>query len=1402
MPGPRRIRDNTTGEVFEMPWEGPGSPDPATIDLYRRQQEDDNSGVWGTAKRAFKWAWEPTTHEMSREMNYLSDMIPRLDKESIWLSDNISPEVGKMLSQHQGAWKGMLQGAGGVMDSMTSPAQIGLLAATLGSSAAAGAGYTGTANALSALEAAGGASMTGMGAYHAYNAQNPQEFLQSIPEMAGGVLGMYGGYHGMGRSAAPKTGMDFGSTFGKISDPRRMLGPGEEAGGTTVGPEGAMRTQPGDFSVQDPMTPPSVQAGYEPPISTLEVNARPIKRVEAIQPETVVGQPPQPTASVPDLDSPYNIHSPFLEEDIQLIREQGTQTPEQLGTPQAIQRYAEELRQGAVPPGQSLAESPSPLGVPTHDIHSPFLAEDIALIREQGTIQPEQLGTPEAIQQYAEQIRQGAAIDPPGTAVEPKAPPVAGDIQDLGSVQGYPPDIEAPPGPGQVPSIGGFQGFSTARPFEIWKQETIDMGYPIEEITLAKKVADAFGEDITRSDDLHDFDHYMTDKYGQAYEKITHDLVENGVEPPAFRQGQIAPTLDTPPPAPLPPPEPPPSALSQAMRPSALQEAMAADQAPPVEAPPVAAEAPPVTPTDVPLIDQIRAVFQKMHEMKMADKKAGSTPEYKALKDQMNRLAAQMAHEKVMPAGPAGGKIGAIGPDVDMGDTFKPATDAALAAEAASPQAQLAEMLKTDRPPEPRGKSEETQPVTRADKRQAVMDELASPEMVQDILRDEKALNEYAARAGMKPGGLKAALLKFLSDETGSFDLGATIEGAKAFKEKLSNLGKVLKIEKDVPEGAVGLFHDWMGKRAAGEVRGVLEARKIAGLNPADPKFRNYLMDASNRAGKMGEDIRFKQHFYPQLFKETGEQVFNAFGGRGGEKRFSLVSIPEAINEGRKLGLTPKHQTPAELVQWYENSLQKAQADRNFFKSMTDKGYIKSTKDAPYGWVDLDTSVFPTFGKEMKPGGWKVHPNVKAAIENYVKTPDDIWSRLASVTNASKNIALSSGVIPGTAINAHGVNIVARNVQARGVIKGTLEGIGMMLNTGAENVFAKGIEKVAPWKSARATLEGHLADAPEYVENGLNLSSEGFKFGTREKSKIPIAGKVVDWQRKMFEDPLFQNMVPALKLQHAKSIAAEMMQNGMERKAAITEGSKIANEVYGGLNIDRMFRDKTFQNGMRIIAIAPDWLESNARVGGGMAKSLYSGSERSTVYRRMVYSFAASYVMANLTNKYLSGHFMWNNSPGHTLQIDTGHAIKSGKAEKTVHLNPFGTAFDAIRLPMEMITGARRGDFSEAGRIARNRLSMPAGAFTNWLSNEDYRGRTISGKDPYGREIPWTTSATREINNVTNPFLPQYVAAPIEMATEGTSPWEALTNAIEAPVRFAGKPRPKYYGSGRSRSGR
>ena len=95
----------------------------------------------------------------------------------------------------------------------------------------------------------------------------------------------------------------------------------------------------------------------------------------------------------------------------------------------------------------------------------------------------------------------------------------------------------------------------------MWRQETIDMGFDAEHIDMAKKVADAFGEDITRSDDLYDFDHFMSDKYGDVYEKMVDAQVEHGVEPQSVRGAAPVPEtglMDLSDPNNIPPPPPPP----------------------------------------------------------------------------------------------------------------------------------------------------------------------------------------------------------------------------------------------------------------------------------------------------------------------------------------------------------------------------------------------------------------------------------------------------------------------------------------------------------------------------------------------------------------------------------------------------------------------------------------------------------------------------------------------------------------------------------------------------------------------------------------------------------------------------------------------------------------------------
>ena len=716
-------------------------------------------------------------------------------------------------------------------------------------------------------------------------------------------------------------------------------------------------------------------------------------------------------------------------------------------------------------------------------------------------------------------------------------------------------------------------------------------------------------------------------------------------------------------------------------------------------------------------------------------------------------------------------------------------------------------------------------------------DNVANPRLVglKLLAQDNHRINQAAQSAGIPRAIFVKQLKRLIKEEGGFLDVGVIGEGlgkakaaigakfeelSTAAKKKFST--KISQIEKTIPE-AVPILHDWMGKRAAAETRGVIEGEKFRHLDAPElekvleyqkhperfPEVAAYFKSGRERAIDADLALGLKENYLPQLWDNTPEEISAAFAKKYGtnlkpgdplaveptpkgrvtmKPTFTLKSVIENYKEGMEMGLKPKIKNISELVNWYEKSLEKAKADREFFFTMRDRGLIRPAGKAPHGWEDLKSDYFPSFGKKGQlKYTYKAHPDIVKVVENYIKQPTGFWNSVGDVVQTSKDIAMSSGMVPGTALNAHGLNILARTGAARGVIKGTLEGIGYLINTGADNPVARKIEKVAPWQSAKAYLKENLKDAPKFVEKGLNMSTEGFKFG-EERHTNPF----LKLHGKYFEDPLFQNMVPALKLKHVKDITAQFMRDGMSEDVAMTKASKIANETFGGINIDMMFRDKSFQTVMRSALIAPDWLESNARVGVGMGKALVKGGAESKPYKQMAAGFFGSYLLANAANKFMSGHFMWQNDPGHTLQIDTGQTIKSGNKRKKVHINPFGTAFDAIRLPAETVTAAAKGDLSQAGRILKNRASMPAASFGNFLYNEDWRGRELGGKTAFGKSVPFGTSVQRNISNLTDPFTPQYLGAAKEMLFEGTSFPEAIMGAVEAPVRFSTKPRPKH----------
>lgn len=630
---------------------------------------------------------------------------------------------------------------------------------------------------------------------------------------------------------------------------------------------------------------------------------------------------------------------------------------------------------------------------------------------------------------------------------------------------------------------------------------------------------------------------------------------------------------------------------------------------------------------------------------------------------------------------------------------------------------------------------------------------------------------------------------KILSDESGKITLRP---------------GKTVNFDK--PMGGSNYFHQsvnpefdanfakWVNARRASKVEGLLKGREFrdlasrgmqgihdfqAGLKSGRfADVAKYFNEKHQTLKDLGVKLGFRENYLPQLWENPADEVFAVTKKLGLKPQFTLERVLENYHEGIKAGLKPKFETIGELIGWYEQRANKAIADRQFFDSLKSKGLILTRDKAPETWVTLNPDHFPVQKFITKRGQkeliFKAPPKVAAAINNYLGEGHPAFRALGNTATVSKNVVLSSGV-PGTGINAHGFNIAARNVMARGLVRGGAEAAHWLIRPG----------------KARAWLNQNLAKAPEAVHSGLTLTTEEHAFGSTGSTNITggakgrlgrAFNKVLELHGKYFEDPLFQNIIPALKLKHWDSLKTDFMKQGMAREAASKAAASATNELYGGINWEAMQRSRDLQNLLRGIILAPDWFESQYRIGKGMVNTLRDPKNpRGLAYKREAMNLIAAYVAADVMNYSINGHHMWENETGHALDVKIGSV-----GGKTRYLRPFGTAADFARLPFDTIAGIGQGDLSAPTKILKNRLSTTVRPGLDLLMNEDPFGNPIFGPDKYGRpqSIPKQLGAAgREVTTV---GLPQYVAGPLNYATgRAGSAEEAILGTVEAPVRYS-----------------
>lgn len=588
---------------------------------------------------------------------------------------------------------------------------------------------------------------------------------------------------------------------------------------------------------------------------------------------------------------------------------------------------------------------------------------------------------------------------------------------------------------------------------------------------------------------------------------------------------------------------------------------------------------------------------------------------------------------------------------------------------------------------------------------------------------------------------------------------------------------------KGLPKESSDQFQAWVNRRRATELEGFLKKKEFKDL---DNKGIEGIFEfqSGNKSGRFGDvkqyfdakyktlqdnkiEFDYRQDYLPQIWNNSQDEINQVFGRRLGTKpSFTLEALFKSYQEGIDKGLSPKFNNISDLVGWYEQKANKALADKNFFDYLGKDGQILPSGKAPQEWVTLDPDHFPKFlsniGDEKFAGTYKAPKELADVINNYlqgVRLP--FLEKVANYVSKVKNITLNFG-IPGTGINMHGVNILARH---------TLMGTG---GNPVSRFITAGKFMLAP-NLAQKELNKSLIRGPKAIKDGLSLSAEDYSGLTKQATTFAQKfGKKWD---SAFGAPLFEKMIPALKL----SSYEELVKGGMDGKNA----AKMVNNVYGGINWEQMGRGKDFQNLLRAVILAPDWAETTLRLGGNLAKSanLFRSDKVSRRYQTMMATILASYVAHNVVNKLTSGHYSYENEPSNMFNIQLGYTDDGDKR----YLRPYGTGLDMVRLPVEIAVGLAKGDLTGVTRLVRNRLSIPAGVAVGTLTDQDYRGNAIGyrGTDKYGNPMP----VEQRVGNITSEMaslvgVPAFTRQLYRGVSGQQGLEQSLTQGAELPFRY------------------
>lgn len=382
---------------------------------------------------------------------------------------------------------------------------------------------------------------------------------------------------------------------------------------------------------------------------------------------------------------------------------------------------------------------------------------------------------------------------------------------------------------------------------------------------------------------------------------------------------------------------------------------------------------------------------------------------------------------------------------------------------------------------------------------------------------------------------------------------------------------------------------------------------------------------------------------------------------------------------------------------------------------------------------------------------------------------DDFLTKLANLSTKTTRAVLGFH-IPGTALSFHGFNEAIRNTM-----------FGPDFNPfSAAGRFANSTNYLIRPGKAQAFLDANVDNLSKAIEEGgLRVETGDIGFSSLFKGENILTK---GFNALTSPKPLFGRVIPALKLKGYQGLLEQYEKQGISHAVAAKAAGEATNNIFGGLNLHELERSPTTQKLFRATTLAPDWLESNVRLGKGMFNAIKNPmSPQSKIYLSGISNFLGSYIALNVINAINNdGKFSFQNDVGHEFDV----AIGKDALGRVRYFSPYGTAMDMFRIPLEIGHAAAEGNLGRAFTDIRSRASEPVQFLTDLTTNTDYAGRALYDKTKYGKLIPPIEQGTNIAADAAGHFLPIGAESGINFAQGKISPEQFAAQVLQAPMKY------------------